>query len=236
MIPTIFLFIALELKVDKVLSIFENATPEIQYCYIENIRDGRGYTAGKAGFTTGTGDFYEFAKNYEKVNQETVLKKYLPELKRLAQEESEDVKGLRGMVKAWRSECHRKDFEGAQDALVEAMYKSPARAYQRQLGFSSALSYLVIYDTLIQHGDGDDPDSFQGVLKRMGKARDEKQFLKKFLEAREQILLNASDDSTRAEWRESVDRVYALRRILEEGNLSLEKLHLSVWGKDWQIE
>ncbi len=235
MIPFL-LFVALETRVDQVLSIFENDTPVVQYCYIENIHDGRGFTAGKAGFTSGTGDLYQFVQNYEKARPETVLKKYLPELKRLAEEESEDVKGLRGIVKDWRSECQRKDFEATQDALVEDMYKKPARGYQKDLGLKSPLSYLIVYDTLIQQGDGDDPDSLKGLLKRMGKIRDEKKFLEKFLDVREEILLNASDPSTRAEWRESVDRVRALRRILEEDNFDLEDLHLHVWGKNWVIK
>src|SRR5262245_25810326 len=33
-------------RADRLISIFENSTPVIQYAYIENIRDGRGYTAG----------------------------------------------------------------------------------------------------------------------------------------------------------------------------------------------
>ena len=41
---------------DQIMSVFENDTPAIQYGYAENLHDGRGVTAGRAGFTSATGD------------------------------------------------------------------------------------------------------------------------------------------------------------------------------------
>ena len=236
MTPLIFLLLtSLETKVDQVVSIFENGTPEIQYCYIENIHDGRGYTAGKAGFTTATGDFYVFTKNYAAVNPATGLKKYLPELEQLADHESQDTSGLRGIIKAWKSECRAADFEKAQDDLVETMYKRPAREYVEKYGLKTPLAYLIIYDSIIQHGDGDDPDSLSGIFTRMRNTSSEKAFLSEFLRARESVLLNATDESTRVEWKKSVDRVYALRKVLEAGNFQLEKIEINVWGESWKL-
>ena len=37
---------------DELVSAFENSTTEVQYGYAENLGDGRGVTAGRAGFTT----------------------------------------------------------------------------------------------------------------------------------------------------------------------------------------
>src|SRR4051794_38398220 len=53
-------------RADQLVSTFENSTPVIQYGYIENIHDGRGYTAGRAGFTTATGDFLDVVERYTK--------------------------------------------------------------------------------------------------------------------------------------------------------------------------
>ena len=39
---------------DQIISVFENNDPVINYDFIGNINDGRGYTAGRAGFTTAT--------------------------------------------------------------------------------------------------------------------------------------------------------------------------------------
>jgi hypothetical protein len=36
----------------QITSTFENSTLELQYDYVENIGDGRGITAGRAGFTS----------------------------------------------------------------------------------------------------------------------------------------------------------------------------------------
>jgi chitosanase len=51
-------------RCEEYTSIFENDTIELQYAYVENIRDGRGYTAGRAGFTTGTADALEVIKKF----------------------------------------------------------------------------------------------------------------------------------------------------------------------------
>lgn len=230
MIIPFLLATSLEVTVDRVVSAFENSTTEIQYCYIENIHDGRGYTAGKAGFTSATGDLLEFVKRYR-----GGLEKYLPELERLARDYSEETKGLRGFVKDYRAECETEAFEKAQDDLVDDMYKAPARGYVKQLHLRSPLAYLIVYDTIIQHGDGDDPDSFNAILKRTKKETDEVAFLYSFLKTREAVLLNASDPGTRVEWRKSVDRVYALRKILDQRNMNLEHLKIKVWGDEFQI-
>jgi chitosanase len=42
--------------IDQLTSLFENSTPILQYGYCEDIDDGRGLTAGRAGFTSGTGE------------------------------------------------------------------------------------------------------------------------------------------------------------------------------------
>ena len=42
-------------RADQLISIFENGIPEIQYGYAEDLDDGRGITAGRAGFCTGWG-------------------------------------------------------------------------------------------------------------------------------------------------------------------------------------
>ncbi|MFL5782959.1 MAG: chitosanase [Bacteriovoracaceae bacterium] len=221
---------ALEFKVDQILSAFENGTTEVQYCYIENIHDGRGYTAGKAGFTSATGDLYEFVKRYR-----GALEKYLPELKRIADAESSETSGLRGFVKDYRSECKGKAFELAQDSLVDDMYKKPAREYLKKLHLKTPLAYLIIYDTIIQHGDGDDPDSLSGILGRMKPSEDEMSFLYSFLEEREQVLLHATDPATRVEWKKSVDRVYALRSLLDQKNFDLNDVTIKVWGETFPI-
>ena len=49
-----------------------------QYTYIEDIGDGRGYTAGIIGFCSGTGDMLELVEEYTERKPGNVLAKYLP--------------------------------------------------------------------------------------------------------------------------------------------------------------
>src|SRR5881394_4182116 len=52
-----------------------------QYKYIEDIHDGRGYTAGIIGFCSGTGDMLDLVTLYAKRVPGNVLAKYLPALR-----------------------------------------------------------------------------------------------------------------------------------------------------------
>ena len=54
-----------------------------QYKYIEDIDDGRGYTAGIIGFCSGTGDMLELVQLYADRKSGNVLQKYLPALRRV---------------------------------------------------------------------------------------------------------------------------------------------------------
>lgn len=54
-------------EVFALVSSAENSSTDYaeQYAYIEDIGDGRGYTAGIIGFTTGTGDLLEVVERYD---------------------------------------------------------------------------------------------------------------------------------------------------------------------------
>ena len=70
----------------SLVSSAENSTLDYneQYSYIEDIGDGRGYTAGIIGFTSGTGDLLDVVNEYCKLKKnDNLLKKYIPVLKLL---------------------------------------------------------------------------------------------------------------------------------------------------------
>src|SRR5206468_6855413 len=52
-----------------------------QYRYIEDIGDGRGYTAGIIGFCSGTGDLLQVIEQYTRKSPNNVLARYLPALR-----------------------------------------------------------------------------------------------------------------------------------------------------------
>ena len=61
-----------------------------QYKYIEDIDDGRGYTAGIIGFCSGTGDMLELVELYTDRKPGNVLAKYLPALREVDGTDSHD--------------------------------------------------------------------------------------------------------------------------------------------------
>ncbi|AMR51614.1 MULTISPECIES: chitosanase [Bacillus] len=216
-------------RAEQLTSIFENGKTEIQYGYVEALDDGRGYTCGRAGFTTATGDALEVVEVYTKAVPNNKLKKYLPELRRLAKDESDDISNLKGFASAWRSLGNDKAFRAAQDKVNDSLYYQPAMKRSENAGLKTALAKAVMYDTVIQHGDGDDPDSFYALIKRTNKkmggspkdGTDEKKWLNKFLDVRYDDLMNPSDEDTQDEWRESVARVDVFRDIVKEKNYNL---------------
>lgn len=216
-------------RAEQLTSIFENGKMEIQYGYVEALDDGRGYTCGRAGFTTATGDALEVVEVYTKAVPNNKLKKYLPELRRLAKDESDDISNLKGFDSAWRSLGNDKAFRAAQDKVNDSLYYQPAMKRSENAGLKTALAKAVMYDTVIQHGDGDDPDSFYALIKRTNKkmggspkdGTDEKKWLNKFLDVRYDDLMNPSDEDTQDEWRESVARVDVFRDIVKEKNYNL---------------
>src|SRR3954454_1934188 len=76
---------AQRLRADKLVSEFENSTQVIQYCYVEALEDGRGYTVGRAGFTSAPGDLLEVAQMYTDEVPENPLAELLPRLRELAE-------------------------------------------------------------------------------------------------------------------------------------------------------
>ncbi|MDL5023959.1 chitosanase [Bacillus velezensis] len=216
-------------RAEQLTSIFENGKTEIQYGYVEELDDGRGYTCGRAGFTTATGDALEVVEVYTKAVPNNKLKKYLPELRRLAKDESDDISNLKGFASAWHSLGNDKAFRAAQDKVNDSLYYQPAMKRSENAGLKTALAKAVMYDTVIQHGDGDDPDSFYALIKRTNKKMggspkdgiDEKKWLNKFLDVRYDDLMNPSDEDTQDEWRESVARVDVFRDIVKEKNYNL---------------
>jgi len=219
-----------KLLAEKLISLFENGVTTIQYGYAENLHDGRGFTCGRAGFTTGTGDAYEVVKRYTNRVPTNKLAPYLPELKRLNSARNHaDVSRLTGFDKAWKSLGKDTTFRAVQDEVVDDWYYRPSASYASTAGLQLPLSMAVLYDTIIQHGGGNDPDSLSALIKRTNTAVggspqqgiDEKKWLSKFLDVRREDLKNPSNHSTQQEWAQSVGRVDVFKSIAASNNYAL---------------
>jgi len=219
-------------RAEQLTSIFENDTPELQYDYVEDIGDGRGYTAGRAGFCTGTADAVQVIRHYNTLRPGNSLQKYMDELEALVAafletgEPHGDTSGLDAVgsyADDWRERADDPSFRASQDIVVDRLYFLPAMEHASRLGLATALSKAVLYDTIIQHGEEGDA-SLTDLIERTHQALgvgspaevDEEAWLREFLQQRYEVL-----DGTDV-WHESRGRVEQFRELLDLGNLDLQ--------------
>lgn len=217
----------------RLVSSAENSSLDwrAQYRYIEDIHDGRGYTAGIIGFCSGTGDMLEVVQAYTRARHRNPLARFLPALKRVNGSASHAGLGRRFVV-AWRHAAKTSAFRRAQDRERDRVYFRPAVALAKSDGLQS-LGQFAYYDAAVVHGF----DGMQGVRRRaLARAAtpaaggDERAYLEAFLDERvvEMHKEAAHEDVTRIE--------AAQRRFLREGNLDLAlPLRWAVYGDNYSI-
>jgi chitosanase len=155
----------------------DNPTPSQNYSYCSNINDGRGYTIGKVGFCTGTGDFVIVAACYNDLKPGNVLQKYWPALTYYADQyitanaNQSDTSKIDAIAKAagttFKADIATaaKDamFTGCQDAYAAAEDLAPAADHFNQLHMTGALTLGFLYDTELNFGEDDDPPMADGA-------------------------------------------------------------------------
>ncbi|MGW3866821.1 chitosanase [Streptomyces sp. NPDC005047] len=206
-----------------------------QYQYIEDIGDGRGYTAGIIGFCSGTGDMLDLVELYSDRSPGNVLARYLPALRRV--DGSDSHEGLDpGYPDDWRRAAGDPAFRRAQDDERDRVYFDPAVRQGKADGLR-ALGQFAYYDAIVMHGGGGDPLSFGSIRERaLGRARppaqggDEVAYLHAFLDERVWAMRQeeAHSDTSRVDT--------AQRVFLDEGNLDLDPpLDWQVYGDSYHI-
>ncbi|WP_267881381.1 MULTISPECIES: chitosanase [unclassified Streptomyces] len=206
-----------------------------QYKYIEDIGDGRGYTGGIIGFTSGTHDMLELVELYTQRKPDNVLAKYLPALRKVDGSDSHD--GLDpDYPEDWRTAAQDPDFRKAQDDERDRVYFDPAVEQGKADGVG-VLGQFAYYDALVMHGSGDDPASFPNIRRRaLAEAKppaqggDEKTYLNAFLDARVWAMKQekAHSDTSRVDTEQRV--------FLGNGNLDLHTpLDWKVYGESYHI-
>jgi chitosanase len=175
----------------KIVSSAENSSLDwrAQFKYIEDIGDGRGYTAGIIGFCSGTHDMLELVEEYTRRSPGNVLAKYLPALREVDGSDSHD--GLDpDYPKDWRTAAKDTVFQNAQESERDRVYFNPSVSQARTDGLRT-LGQFIYYDAIVMHGDGSDGTSFTNIRKRaLTKAKppaqggDEATYLNAFLDAR----------------------------------------------------
>jgi chitosanase len=205
-------------NIKAISNVFEVGRPEPEYDYVEWLHDGRGYTVTNYGFCTGTGEVALLIGLYAAVAPDTPLKRFLPLMPPASAEHGD----LEDFPAAWREEIKVSDkLAFACDKEADRLFFDPAMLAAHEAGVRTPVGKLIFYDTLLQHGGGDDPDSFNAIFARaqrsMAAVKDQPEagFLHAFLKIRKSVLLHPAEHSTRSVWRESAPRIDALARILD---------------------
>lgn len=158
----------------QLTSTAENSTLDwtTAYDYIEDIDDDRGYTAGLVGFTSATGDMLQLIQQYavEKPSGNT-LSPYITGLQNCvavgfgpgASNAAATNLG-QPFIDAWIAAANSDPiFRKVQRDFRKSMYWDDALTQALADGVPP-LGMAIYYDVLVNHGPGNDSESFGGIL------------------------------------------------------------------------
>jgi chitosanase len=209
---------ALAARIKAISNVFEVGKAQPDYGYVEKLNDGRGYTVTNYGFCTSTGEVSTVIRRYSIGVPNNPLKRFLA----LMRPAHEQVSGLEDFPATWREQAHASDrLAAACEEVANKLFFKPAMRAAQRADVRTPVGKLVFYDTWLQHGGDDDPDSFQTIYSRTRRKVDrrhhtEQDFIRTFLTIRKEILLNPNDSSTTAVWQQSAPRVDALLKLLDD--------------------
>ncbi len=229
-------------KAEMLTSIWENSTTVLQYPYCQNIHDGRGYTSGRAGFCSGTGDAIQVVRCFDAAfgtGSNNPIAKYMPALTTIDnrfnstgmnQGGTTELDAVGTYCSDWAATTNgaatSAKFKTCQDQIVDLLYYQPALALAKKWGLVTALTIAELYDAEINHGDdgaiaiaklanNDTGNTAQRVPTAPLTLAQESAWLHAFL-MRRLALLKAD-----ATWAQSEDRVVTYERLRLDGNFDL---------------
>jgi chitosanase len=201
------------------------------YDYIEDLGDGRGYTAGIVGFCSGTSDMLAVVTEYTRRRPKNVLEPYLSALRTV--DGSDSHAGLDpDFPAAWKAAGRDPVFQKVQEDERDWMYFDPAVRLARTDGLR-ALGQFAYFDAAVMHG----VSGLRGIRSRAlrtatspAQGGDEITYLSVFLNARvaEMRTEEAHSDTTRVDT--------AQRLFLQRTNLDLvAPLTWKVYGDHYTV-
>ncbi|GAA0544750.1 hypothetical protein GCM10010172_27930 [Paractinoplanes ferrugineus] len=217
----------------QIVSAAENSSLDwrAQFAYIEDIKDGRGYTAGIIGFCSGTGDMLELVEAYTATKPSNVLAKYLPALRKVDGTSSHS--GLDpNFTKDWKTAAADSVFQAAQESERDRVYFNPSVRDGKSDGVR-ALGQFAYYDASVMHGYDGMRSIRSAALKRAkppAQGGDERTWLNVFLDERviEMKKEEAHSDTSRVDT--------AQRVFLNNGNFDLNTpLDFRVYDQPFHI-
>ena len=228
----------------RLASTAENSTQDwtTAYHYVEDIDDGRGYTGGLIGFTSGTGDMLTLLRSYCDLAPTNPLARYVPALERImAAPEDARVRLSHQLldptfVPDWRAAAAEPAFRRAQLDERERVYWRPALEAALRDGVGP-LGLAIYYDISVNHGPGDDWESFGGILataahdaRPPARGGDEATYLRAVVDARVAVLRSWGDY-------QSDGRQNMHYELLDSGNRELRPpFRWTIYGDRFSID
>jgi chitosanase len=206
----------------EIVSTAENSTTDwtSAYGYIEDIADDRGYTGGLVGFTSATGDMLQLVQYYQTLKPTgNTLASYISGLQYctnigMGSGASAAASSRLGAAfkTAWTNAANTDPvFRRAQRDLRKSQYWDDALTQALADGVGP-LGMALHYDVLVNHGPGDDSESYGGIIaaarasssKPPSQGGTESAYLTKICDLRDAVLV--SWDSYQADGRSSIYR------------------------------
>ncbi len=226
--------------IQQLTSIFENSSLDLNYTYVANIGDQRGWTFGFPGFTSGTYSGTFFLEEYRRQRRDNALNRFLPAFRRIdagphdREGRNPDTSGLEAFPAVFASLGDDPKFRHAQHVLVDRLAWRPARRLAKRLGTRRHLTLGQLYDANVNHGE----DGINRLLRRTARRAggtpasgiNETAWLKVFLSTRMRTL--------RADpvWNLATDRIRVYQRLLRDGNVHLRPpMEINCYGNDFLI-
>jgi chitosanase len=227
--------------IQKLTSIFENSTPDFQYTFVSNIGDGRGYTFGFVGFTSGTYSGTMFLKEYQRLRPGNPLVGFIPTFNRIdagphdGAGRNADTSGLEAFPAAFVLCGSDPAFARAQRVLADKLSWNPAVALARRVRARLPITQGELYDAYVNHGE----DGINSLLRKTNRrcrgtpatGVSEKKWLKTFLAVRLAVL---QADST---WVHATDRILVYQTLLAQRNFKLRlPMEVDCYGNHFRLE
>ena len=217
-------------RADMIVAVFQTGTPTPQYGYVQVAADGQGLRAGRAGFSSSSGDLLHVTERYANDHPDSTLGSYVPILQQLADEQSTDVAPLAGFDQAWAEVADDPAMKDAQDTALDELYYRPAMAEAAANGLQLPLTLAALYATAVQQGDGSGPDELGGLISETNAATggnpargvDETTWLRRFLTVSKSHVPPVGANLTADARTAMLERSDAFMRVLDAGRLELD--------------
>jgi chitosanase len=228
-------------KSEWMTSIGETGGVTIAYADSYDLHDNRGYTNGRAGFCTGTGDAIIVVECYDLASPNNPFVPMMPALVAINDAFADSggtvpqasTAGLGGWVSAWKTSASDPVFRSCQDYAQDAIYYGVGATHAAEKGFTTALTKASFYDAEIEQGEADprfgvgaylipQADMMTGPMSSPPTLDDEAKWEANFLQARYDIMKSTMWPETKV-WNNNTGRVVTFQTMLKASNYDLSQ-------------